>query len=344
MNQRYLTLVFALTCLLLFLVSVRLGYAQMPTGAGVGSQMTALSIAQGGGIRILAMGGTTTSVPDESNIRNAALLPLLNSKQPADYAVVSTAQMQFDNYHEFSLRSYSLGQVYPGKGGFLVRRTSLGSDTFTSPVTGVSDSVSYSSMLLAGGVQVSPNWTLGATAAFGQVEANAALGSVPVARIRGRGTSGIEVGTIHSPKRGVRLGFVYSHWNDEETVQIFLPVASTTATTYATTILKGGVSYQPNSRTTLGLEWSRLEYENKGTGATYADSRPYFGLERLAGDFALRAGSHGNAPTAGLGWQKGGWRVDYAFVKDLNKKSAERMFGGTVPGSESHYLAATIRF
>ena len=46
---------------------------------GLGSRLTAISLAQAGGVRLLGMGGTAATVSDEGNIRNASTLTLLES-------------------------------------------------------------------------------------------------------------------------------------------------------------------------------------------------------------------------------------------------------------------------
>lgn len=320
-------------------------WAQAPQLPGRGSVLSALTIAQGGGIRLLGMGGVCTAVADEGNIRNAASLVWV-PRSTVEAGIVGMGTIDQGSGPEYTVRSYSLAQILSEQAAFEVRKTSLASNSYLNTLTGAVESVSYDAVLLAGGLRVGRRTSVGLTGALSSVHVDAA----PY-RTRGQGRGGVEAGVFQWLSDRLSAGAVYSYWDEVESNYWLLPVPPpptfSPGGSYRTTIIKGGLAYRPDDKTVVAGEYARLAYENRDAGWEITDSRPYWGVERsLSEGLCVRAGSYGGAWTAGVGYRARNFRLDYAYAKDLNKESAEAMFPavGPQPGSGTHYVSAVIGF
>jgi len=330
-----------------------------PSGAqSLGLDLQATTLIQAGGIRLLGMGGLSASLPDGANIRNPAAMvyTMPREKEGLIGEFVRRKPERKDSYTALygfvdrdtgavqRLYSLTATRLEPERAALGVRYLRLRSNRYPFVLPGpqnVERQDEADLLLFSYGQEVLPRTALGITLVRGTNHVRFFVpGGPPSARLDIETEIGADLSLYHQTKRGIRLGALFSHRNTEEDFRNFLG-PSPPANRFGIRFYRLGASYDPWRSLTLAVEYGGLRLEDKRARRFTYDVRWYYGGEyRFPRGLALRVGSFGNQFAAGLGYRTPtGWQVDYAYVNDVNRKSAESIVGQPMPGSDTHFLS-----
>ena len=332
---------FRLTLGVWFLWLSGAAYAQ---GVGVELQMT--TAAPASGIRSMGMGGVFVTLSDPANLRNPAMLLDL----PGDPARVQRHWVALggvidrETGADHAILSATVTAVRPGREAFLTRLVRLRSGRYAFQPPGqplLTRRDRFDALFLGYGRCLSSRTALGlvTSTSLNRVDLfNPATGTL-VSALDVKTELGFELGLRHRLTSRWTLGAGFARRDLEERTYPVDP-SQVQVVDFRADIFRVGVSFAADARTLLALEYGGLEVKNRTTGEKADDRRYYLGGERYLTDWlALRVGSFGDALSLGLGYRSGGWQVDYAYVKDLNKDSAEDLLGRPVPSSDTHFVS-----
>ena len=143
---------------------------------------------------------------------------------------------------------------------------------------------------------------------------------------------GARVGFAYEWIPGDFLGLTFSyaqHTVDATGLMLVGPARSV----YHSTQFALGASRHITPQVTAVAEFRRGKTANGNRGST--SNGWHFGAEYAhPSSLCLRAGLADESPTFGLGYEREGWRLDYAFIRDWNDDAVGALFGG----SDTHSL------
>ncbi len=349
----------SLLCVLLVVALLLPAQAQAPLPS-VDTVARGIAMSQAQGIRLMGMGGVTVSVRDIGNIRNPAAMVKASAAAPAwrPFWVVDQGGTTFSptgstpNGVHFNVRATTVGLGDGGRQLLAARLARVSAPRYRSIImmggvpTPIDQDIGYDSFLLGYGRKIGRGLYGSLMLAGGDATGGLYLPGTPVSigRIYADPDPGFECAFYYDITDSVSVGGVWTTIRGVETrvIQGVPP----TSRLIRSNIYRVGVSYQPDRWTTLAAEWGGLSFKDKTNNASTSDSRFYFGAERwVTPDVAVRAGSFGGQMSVGVGAKIRGLTVDYAYVKDLNKKSSQRLFP-TVPSASSrtNYFAVSGSF
>ncbi len=348
-----------LICMLLIFALLLPTQAQAPTPS-VDAVARGIAMSQAEGIRLMGMGGVTVSVSDIGNIRNPAAMVKAAKAAPPWKPFWTTDQggttfsptASSPNGVRFNVRATTVGMGDGGRQLLAARLARVSAPRYRSIVmmgglpTPIDQELGYDSFLLGYGRKLGRGLYGSLMLAGGDTTARLYLPgtSVSIGRIYADPDPGFECAFYYDIADRVSVGGVWTTIRGVETRVIQgVPPASRLI---RSNIYRIGVSYQPDRWTTCAAEWGGISFKDKTNNASTSDSRFYFGAERwVTPRVAVRAGSFGGQMSVGFGAKIRGLTVDYAYVKDLNKKSSQRLFP-TVPSASSrtNYFAVSGSF
>jgi hypothetical protein len=336
-------------------------HAQVPRPS-VDAVVRSISLSQAQGIRLMGMGGVVASVPDLGNVRNPAAAVKLppGAKPNTPFLVTSYGGTAMSptavspRGTRFTARATTAG-IGDGERELVVARLTRVSTPATRgiaihPLTGaptpVDQEIGYDAFFLGYARRLGGGLYGSLMLAAGSANATVyAPGTrTAIAHIAAKPDPGFEAGIYYELSDHVSFGGVWTSLHGVETTSFGgLPPSSRVL---SSDIYRVGVSYRPDRWTTCAVEFGGLNFKDKTNGLSTDDSRLYLGAERwITPEAAVRVGLFGGQTSFGFGARIADVSVDYGYVRDLNKKSNQRLFPN-IPAASSRtsYFAASKSF
>lgn len=143
---------------------------------------------------------------------------------------------------------------------------------------------------------------------------------------------GFRFGAVHQFDARTTAGAIYDRYDDDVVAQglMFGGMQAATFNCYTMTL---GACHQFADRVLAGAEWREVVV--KGAGVRTGDAGFRVGLEvTTPRAWAFRLGSNDGALSAGVGFARGRWSIDYAYADDWN----DDLVGHFLGGSDTHEL------
>ncbi|HIE51646.1 MAG TPA: hypothetical protein EYP85_07780 [Armatimonadetes bacterium] len=322
-----------------------------PLWAQIGSELQAVSLVQTSGVRLMSMGGVGVSIADPTNVRNLAVLPRAVSpwgKGRGELLVGTGGVVARAGGVDFTVKALSFKAWSPQQQVFVLRfeRLHTGPFDFTppdDPSTHFRRRDRLNTFLLGYARPVGPATAIGVGLVAPVSKTELLLPSGTLAGIiQSSAKPGWELGAFHQFSPAWQVGAAFSWRTLEERISV--GGAEPTTNRYRGFLFRIGASCQVSKRWLVALEWGGLTLKDRQTGETKRDDRFYYGLEyAVRPDLRLRAGSFGGSLALGWGYEWGTWRLDYGYVKDVNKEARARLTGEPEEGSQTHFLSLSHR-
>lgn len=284
-------------------------------------------------IRLYGMGGMIAAVPDYGNAN-----PAWASTKTVAHAGSRYKVTDFDS--GLTLKSFQVDANYPlspGKRGIQLTYHDLGSSSGSLMIPGVGAvpmgisaeelALHYSQRLtedLYGGIGLAPvgriKFTVGGP------------GGPPVMDVRAETDKGARLGLAYRLRENVWAGFVGERF-DEDVKASGLALGGELRTSFTSSQYALGVSGYVHERVLAAVEWQTAA--SKGNNTRNSVHGWHLGLEALVQDeWKVRAGCHDGRFSTGVGFERGRWRADYAYLNNWNAEAVRPIMGS----SDTHML------
>lgn len=287
--------------------------------------------------RLFGMGGIVSCIPDDG-FGNPAFAGTLQSS----HATGRFSSTRFSSGLKLSTEQYSVAApLVAGRKGLQI--TGLRMDSTAGSPVGMSDAPAVDfqewDMAIHYGQRLNDRWSAGISVSPVFHSATDFALPVPVgsiAHLRSTADQGYRLGVLCQIDERTRAGAVYDKYH--ETVAASGPAfgGHPVEVGFSSETMILGVSYQLSDRLLGALEWQQVSA--RGAGTKTGDSGFRCGLEAIVSDGCqVRLGSNDGAWSLGVGYEKGRWAVDYAWLDDWNDDFVGSVFGG----SDTHQLELT---
>ncbi|MCE5219158.1 hypothetical protein LLH03_19255 [bacterium] len=289
--------------------------------------------------RAFGMGGPVSCMNDPGFAN-----PAYAADQPTSDAGIRYSATSFDAGLDLTSVQMHYGQpLRPGISGFQVTAFSLDTGTATLALPGLGAAtvdMSERDVSIHYGHRLSPRLLAGVgVSPYMRVQFNVGVpGGPALMNLTSKADIGARLGLAYEWAPDDYLGIVYDYYQETVTAA-GLAVGARSEFVFHTDYLALGASRHLRPDLVVAAEFqrgtsSRGDLEDATNGW-------HFGTEwRPAMLWALRAGLNDSHPTYGVGYEREGWRFDYAYASDWNDDLARPFFGG----SSTHQLMATYRW